>query len=436
MTPSVTNQFDEDLAAKSKVIIYNNSKNEMFTLNEGYSVLSRRLKMEGFKTYSNPGDITSELLSKAGVFVLPGPREKFTVTEINLLREYVDKGGSIFVTMGEGGEKSFQTNINFLLEERGIMINNDAVVRTVYHKYHHPKEVLVSNGVLNRSMTLAAGKSIPGQNLSESNNAQALSFLYPYGATLNVAKPAVAVLSTGSVSFPLNRPVCAFYQHPTSGGKIVVLGSTHMFCDGYIDNEENVKIVNVIFSHLTTSGLQLNAIDADDPEISDYHMIPSIAKLAEHTFSCLQECDEIPSDPSVLFRSTLFQFDNKVLPKVLDAYKELNMKHEPLKLIMPRFETPLAPLQPAVFPPSFRELQKPALELFDLDEAFSTEKARLAQLTNKCSDEDIEYFIRECGDVLNVTDKLPSDKRDGKHILEYITSQVAEFKKLNHSSME
>ncbi|GFS93324.1 intraflagellar transport protein 52 homolog [Trichonephila clavipes] len=176
---------------------------------------------------------------------------------------------------------------------------------------------------------------------------RALSFLYPYGATLNVAKPAVAVLSTGSVSFPLNRPVCAFYQHPTSGGKIVVLGSTHMFCDAYIDNEENVKIVNVIFNHLTTSGLLLNAIDADDPEISDYHMIPSIAKLAEHTFSCLQECDEIPSDPSVLFRSSLFQFDNKVLPKVLDAYKELNMKHEPLKLIMPRFETPLAPLQPA-----------------------------------------------------------------------------------------
>ena len=31
---------------------------------------------------------------------------------------------------------------------------------------------------------------------------QALSFLYPYGATLNVARPATAVLSTGSVSFP------------------------------------------------------------------------------------------------------------------------------------------------------------------------------------------------------------------------------------------
>lgn len=41
---------------------------------------------------------------------------------------------------------------------------------------------------------------------------RALSFLYPYGATLNVAKPAVAVLSTGSVCFPLTRPVCALYS--------------------------------------------------------------------------------------------------------------------------------------------------------------------------------------------------------------------------------
>ena len=30
------------------------------------------------------------------------------------------------------------------------------------------------------------------------HNAQALSFVYPYGATLNVAKPATAVLSTGT----------------------------------------------------------------------------------------------------------------------------------------------------------------------------------------------------------------------------------------------
>ena len=37
-----------------------------------------------------------------------------------------------------------------------------------------------------------------------------------------------------------------------------------------------------------------------------------------------------------------------------------------------------------VFPPTFRELPPPSLELFDLDEQFSSEKVRIAQITNKC----------------------------------------------------
>lgn len=46
---------------------------------------------------------------------------------------------------------------------------------------------------------------------------RALTFVYPYGATLSVMKPAVAVLSTGSVCFPLNRPVLAFHQGKVRG---------------------------------------------------------------------------------------------------------------------------------------------------------------------------------------------------------------------------
>ena len=40
---------------------------------------------------------------------------------------------------------------------------------------------------------------------------RSLSFVYPYGATLTVQKPAIAVLSSGSTSYPLSRPVAAFY---------------------------------------------------------------------------------------------------------------------------------------------------------------------------------------------------------------------------------
>lgn len=39
-----------------------------------------------------------------------------------------------------------------------------------------------------------------------------ISFVFPYGASLNVAKPAAPILTSGSVAYPLNRPLCAFYS--------------------------------------------------------------------------------------------------------------------------------------------------------------------------------------------------------------------------------
>ncbi|KAK3591240.1 hypothetical protein CHS0354_010606 [Potamilus streckersoni] len=410
------------------VILFNGSKKELFTPSNGYKTLNRKLRST-WKIVINKEEITAEKLSGARIFVLAGCREKFTAAEFDELKKYLDGGGSVLVLLGEGGETRFETNINFFLEEYSIMINNDAVVRTSYYKYFHPKEVFVANGVLNRAISQAAGKML-GHVEDDGNDASALSFLYPYGATLNVMKPAVAVLSTGSVSFPLNRPVCALHAQ-RGKGKLAVLGSAHMFHDQYIDKEENSKILEVLINFLTTDEIKLNLIDADDPEISDYNTLPDIAKLSEQLKTCLQESEDIPRDITQLFDNSLFKLDTSLVPKAIKAYEQLSVKHEPLSLITPQFETPLPPLQPAVFPPSFRELPAPCLDLFDLDEQFSSEKVRLAQQTNKCTDDDLEYYVRECGDILGVTTKLPQDKRDAKHILEHIFAQVVEFKKLN-----
>lgn len=67
-----------------------------------------------------------------------------------------------------------------------------------------------------------------------------------------------------------------------------------------------------------------------------------------------QESDEIPSDFTRLFNTRLFSISTSLVPSAIKSYHELNVKHEPLKLITPQFETPLPPLQAAVFPPSFR----------------------------------------------------------------------------------
>lgn len=181
---------------------------------------------------------------------------------------------------------------------------------------------------------------------------------------------------------------------------------------------------------LTDPDFKLNAIEADDPEINDYHYLPQTKSMAEQLRCCMQEGEEVPRDHTLLYEQELYALDTSVIPDAIRAYETLGVPHEPLQLINPEFETPLPPLEPAVFPPTFRELEPPALDLFDLDDNFSSERVRLAQLTNKCGDDDLEYYIRECGDILGVTSKLdPAVAQDGKHILEYIFKQVVQYKK-------
>ncbi len=59
-------------------------------------------------------------------------------------------------------------------------------------------------------------------------------------------------------------------------------------------------------------------------------------------------------------------------------------------------------------------------------------RVRLAQITNKCNNEDLDYFVKECGDILGVSDKVPN-KSNAKAIIRYVLEQLVNFKKLNQS---
>ena len=76
----------------------------------------------------------------------------------------------------------------------------DAVISTVYQKYFHPKECLVGDV---RPWTSSEGRKNPVHHV-----------LYSYGATLNVARPAVVMATTSSMSLPQQRPIAATYINP------------------------------------------------------------------------------------------------------------------------------------------------------------------------------------------------------------------------------
>lgn len=170
--------------------------------------------------------------------------------------------------------------------------------------------------------------------------------------------------------------------------------------------------------------------------VAEHHLLPETRALAETPRACLQESDPLPQDFKRIFDSRLFGFSTSLVPEVVSLYEAVGIKHEPLSLIPPQFETPLPNLRPAVFPPTMRELPPPALELFDLDEHFASERLRLAQLTNKCSDDDLDFFLREAGDILGVTPALTSERRSAAHVLEHILRAVVSFRRLNQDPME
>ena len=551
--------IDEEAPPQEKRIVFDASKREMYHGGAGYKKLVRRLKSSKHKVSNNKDDL-SRSLGDVDVLVLGAPRERLSDDEVAGLKEFIAGGGSLAVLSTEGGEEKLGSNLNTLLKDYHIATQQDCVLRTAYYKYTHPKEVFISHGILqpeiadygraqrkNNPATQAvptsgtiglrtAAVSPQPLDIEGMNHGSGLQFVYPHGSTLSVQRPARAVLSSGAISYPLNRPICAAFEStPTKStdkkkktttikktARIVVIGSAEIFGDEWIDKEENGMLADVVFKwlardpdapslvsahHKGALTERTTNIDDDDDEDDtsskkkkkhgvmkkplskdtttqmddgstlnlelsgethyaetlgedNYERVPDIAALAGRLRCCLDEHEELPRDFTKLFNDELFGFDVKLIPEVLDMYKILDVKHEPLTLIPPEFETPLPPLQPATFPPQLKEPPPPPLDQFDLDEHFASSRERLAQLTNKCipsgslvskgeqkvsssieitsrsgdtqiEQEDLEYYVKEAGEIVGLNARLAQKTRappTAKHVLAFLLSELVSLK--------
>jgi len=429
---------------QGKEILIDASKREVGNPQSNYKKFFRRLK-DSHRISVNKEVLTDEKLTSVDLLIFAGPREMFSSQEFGTIKAFISRGGSVLILMGEGGEDKAGTNLNYLLEDYGMSFNSDAVVRTVYHKYHHPKEALITNGVVARDLVRAAKgeKKVEakqsGINLQITkedadvatfgNEGSGLDFVYPYGATLNVQKPAVPILSSGPLSYPLHRPIAGVCAVPNEG-RICALGAVRMIDDNFFDLENNRQLLDTLVSWLLgKTQVEFTAPLGD--EIFEYQRVPHTQGLAMPLRSCLQEVEALPQDFTQLFADNLFGFGVELIPEAVLLYKQLGVKREALTCIVPQFETPMPALLPAVFPPSLVEPPQPALDLFDLDEQFASERSRLAMLANKCTDDDLEYFVQQAGGILGVTPKLDSGCRSAKHHLEFIFKELLRFKMMN-----
>ena len=379
-------------------------------------------------------------IKTANIFIIGEPKQLFTPEEIEILKKYIEEGGNILILQGEGGDSKNNTNLNDLLKDYGIQFHSDSVVRTSYYKYLHPKECFIDTLKVHpeflktiKSVNKKKKIDLLDNDDNDDDDDSLLKIIYPFGQSIDInqnAKNVGVVFNSGIISYPLNRPLCVCANSKSGKGKICLLGSIKFINNDYIDKEENRKVIEGILKWLlgiTNPGL---TIQSKEVLINNYTYIPNIISLSDKIKSCLEEAKEPPRNFNDLYDMSLFKIDNNLVPESIELYDKLNVKHEILSIIPPQFETPLPPLQLAVFDPIIKDFQVPNLELFDLDEQFASEKIKLAQVTNKCNDEDLEYYIKECSDILGISGKIDNND-DPKAVLAYVMKELINYKKLN-----
>jgi len=439
-----------------------------------FSKLQHRLKKRfGCDCCFSADDLSSYevCFSDCNVMLFVCPQEGFGKNETLSLNRFLSEGGSLcFLGTGycvTGAEKKANNTLpNEFLRDYGIQMDNECVIRTAYHnKFLNPKHVFITNGSVhpaldqerrNNSKDLLFQRPMSGNSQIDfhsndliSSLQDKLQFVYPFGTTLSVQYPAITILSSGPISFPINRPIAAVWEDDSTRktmrsigeqddfprGRIVVLGSKDLLTDEWIDKEENGTIADILFKFLLRgTPLTFHRDKCQTDHLEERRCIPDVGALSQQVRTFFQGADPLPQDYTSLFVvDRLFKYDRSLIPECIDMYEKLDVKHEPLSLIPPEFVCPFPPLKPAVFHPRMPELPCPALDLFDLDEQFASDEIRLAQLTNKCQDDDdLEYYILEAADILGLYSMKDHcgelEREDAKSVLDYIFRRIVDYK--------
>ena len=77
-------------------------------------------------------DLLEEIGKDTKLLIIVNPKRKFSVDQFDHLKHLVESGTSILILLNEEGEKASKSNINYFLEEYGMAVNSDVVIRTSF----------------------------------------------------------------------------------------------------------------------------------------------------------------------------------------------------------------------------------------------------------------------------------------------------------------
>lgn len=111
-------------------------------------------------------------------------------------------------------------------------------------------------------------------------------------------------------------------------GRLVVLGSTELFGDDWLDKEENGKLADLLFAWLLGEVELDMASERADADIADYAPIPNLEALSASLKPCLQGMEDLPRDFTKLFDSALFRLDTNLVPLAVRSFELLGKRRQ------------------------------------------------------------------------------------------------------------
>ncbi|OWA52272.1 putative Intraflagellar transport protein 52-like protein [Hypsibius exemplaris] len=425
-------------------IIFSCGQGEKNTPDSGYRLLAKRLR-QTWAVESSKNIFANDLLSRCRLVVFAGSQKKFTAKEFADLRQYLKLGGYLVVLLGS--DETVESNLNYLLEEYGMTVNSDSVIRSTFKKYFIPKEALITDGYLQRTTT--SNNTVQNQG----------GFLFPYGSTMKVKSPAIPLLITGSACHPMQKPICGFYADPQSpkGGRILTISSVQIFHDGFIEKEENLTLVDRLFGLILAE--KLPRVLPDESDVPESEPIVDIAEIASRVTPVLERFGGVvygsgnssgngsvnglvgsgnglvgSGNGSAGNLKRVYETDCDApsmakIAEVLQAFREVGAENEPLSLVAPKFDGVYPSMQPAVYPPTFDDLPRPQLEMFDFNKEFvaGREKLNHVVLDHRNAD-DLTVYINKITTALSLGPQSIPPVRTEKELLEHVAMHLLNFK--------
>lgn len=223
------------MSAFSWKILFNETQKERGRLALNYRGLKGLLEEAGFQCIRlvDP-PITEDKLGKFDVFVIPCPdQSKFTPSEIDVIVNFVARGGGLLIMSHAGGDPGLRTNLNSIAEKFGISFQNNQVIdeRQNYAHSNMPKITRFSDHPVT-------------QGISE--------ICYPAGCSLKiVGGNAEGIAFASKTAEPPDAIVAAVAEF--GAGKVVALGSYEIFRDrtaGGLNSAQNSSFALNIFNWL------------------------------------------------------------------------------------------------------------------------------------------------------------------------------------------